>query len=1444
MTSLRAIPLLMLLLVLSIGTQAATVKLGASVLSGDQCNLTSQCQAHFGPAATDCKNSQSSVSVCMCSSDTCNSLVPVIPSEVVVPGLIQAENANRFNDSDTKNAGNVYRDDALDVEASKDSRGAYNVGWIEPGEWLEYDINVKQAGKYRVDFRVSSKLGGGQFDLGVNNSVAASNLSVAATGGWQSWQTIGTELKSLQQGKQRLRVLVKQGGFNLNWIELVRTGDIEPAPVFDQCDTTNQCRTTWLDATDCKNSRSDKSVCMCGDVPCDSVIVTPPTPLPSIKPSVAPSPSPLPSVAPSQAPVLDQCNTTNQCRTTWFNATDCKNSQSAQSVCMCGTSRCDSEPTPEPSAIPSVLPSAAPSIQPSPAPTTPPSGELSCAPIEAVSFDKYKGIAGFSDAATDNKAGKSALQIAARNAIAAAQKTYNGADAEVIFKVNAMQEIDGEPTYTVKVNGKAIGSATNSRIHGTGIADYTIQTHTINDAQVSLTKGDLIQVEFNNHTNGLVPEGSLTATARGRWHSLEICSSTDTTPPVSQGDCEVSGTQAQWHRVAVTCKGLAASERNDSTFTNNRFDVSFSQGATTITVPGHFAADGNAADTSAVEGDHWRAYFAPPTTGTWNYKVSFRQGNNIAVNSDKNAGTPVQGIDGNAGSFSVGTALVDARDMRERGLLRHNKGERYLRFAGDNSIFIEAGMDSPENIFGYSEFDNTTKYDNVGSCKGILHDFSAHQNDWQSGDPSWKNGKGKSLIGVLNYIANRGVNAFYVMAMTVNGDGCDAHPWVNYSGNRKAFDVSKLDQWERVFSHATRKGLLIHFMTQETENDQLLNGGALGFERKLYYREMISRFAHHPALQWNLGEENTNTAAQQKSFADFIRANDAYGHPIFLHTFPGQHANYEKVLGHNTIDGPTIQFGGIPESATGSNGVYGKTVDWLTKSANAGNQWVVTMTEASGGDAPFPNTDVSTRQRVYWMWANVMAGGGGFEWYLKNNGTHAYDLSVENLREFDNHWKQSGYLARFFSDIVQDELGINLAAMERDNGLTSNGNDWVLSAPGEAYIVFLRKGGNTKINLSGSGTYKTTWFNPRTGEKSLGNTLTAPGNVNVGNPPSQTGQDWVVVISNEAQASLHPDIVRTISIDEADIIQVPSSAWASSYSVGDACYCTSNVDGSVASMMVNSALGTKTVEAICDELGAGPGASGRPMYNDAQCGNGPANTNTNEDYCPGRVDIGKAGCGHIGPEWKKPASQPSPNPGGTYVEKDGLVIMEAENTASSLDKWVKKTSVNGYTGSGYLEFTGNSVVSGPATSPLTYKFKVNQGGLYHLHMFIAKENVVVNGVNRTDVANDGYVRLDGDYSAGPNAGNSHGNHAPLSALQKNTKFYGGKPNQFEWASGNRLDLGGHDNKRVAIYNLKAGETYTFTLSGRSQLFKVDRIVFRHSSVGVGAAQTTSKPETL
>lgn len=101
--------------------------------------------------------------------------------------------------------------------------------------------------------------------------------------------------------------------------------------------------------------------------------------------------------------------------------------------------------------------------------------------------------------------------------------------------------------------------------------------------------------------------------------------------------------------------------------------------------------------------------------------------------------------------------------------------------------------------------------------------------------------KGQGIIGAVNYLSNNGMNAISFLTMNIQGDDENVFPYV--SDQPKDFDrmdCSKTAQWDIVFDHAESKGMFLHFKTQETENDQLLDGGELGPLRKLYYRELIA----------------------------------------------------------------------------------------------------------------------------------------------------------------------------------------------------------------------------------------------------------------------------------------------------------------------------------------------------------------------------------------------------------------------------------------------------------------------------------------------------------------------------------------------------------------------------------------------------------------------------
>lgn len=114
----------------------------------------------------------------------------------------------------------------------------------------------------------------------------------------------------------------------------------------------------------------------------------------------------------------------------------------------------------------------------------------------------------------------------------------------------------------------------------------------------------------------------------------------------------------------------------------------------------------------------------------------------------------------------------------------------------------------------------------------------------------------------------------------------------------------------------------------------------------------------------------------------------------------------------------------------------------------------------------------------------------------------------------------------------------------------------------------------------------------------------------------------------------HPDIIQVLDIPVESILQTPNATWKDSYSIGDQCYCDSTFDHSIGSMIVSTPFGDLSVVEACELIGPGPGAEGNPLYNDIQCGNGPPNDAGDEDWCPGRIELGKEGCVQVGPTWK------------------------------------------------------------------------------------------------------------------------------------------------------------------------------------------------------------------
>ncbi len=576
----------------------------------------------------------------------------------------------------------------------------------------------------------------------------------------------------------------------------------------------------------------------------------------------------------------------------------------------------------------------------------------------------------------------------------------------------------------------------------------------------------------------------------------------------------ITGELKKWHTVTLTFTGQDTEETAlPNPFLNYRLDVRFTKGEKQYHIPGYFAADGNAAETSATQGNKWRVHFIPDEEGVWFYKAFFVTGLDIAVHSNKN-GTPLS-FNGTSGSFRVGPTDKVGRDFRGKGMLRH-VGKHYLQFAESGEYFLKGGADSPENFLAYIDFDGTT-YGGATKTKTSageadpnlsLHRYAPHAEDWNPRDPTWQRGKGQTIIGALNYLASMGMNSVYFLTMNVMGDGKDVWPWTGYN-ERYRFDCSKLDQWEIVFSHMDQSGLLLHVITQEQENDQLLDEGELGRQRKLYYRELIARFGHHLALVWNLGEENTNTDEQRKAFAKYIHDTDPYDHPVVVHTFPGRYdEDYTPLLDYEYFQGPSLQMGDMSKT-------HSETLKWYQKSATAGYKWFVSLDEigpANTGVKPDQDDPDHDQVRKEALWGNMMAGGAGCEWYFGYKFDHN-DLNCEDWRSRENMWEQTRYALDFFYRYLPFQ------EMKPDDELTTIEGDYCFAKLGEVYAIYLPNGGETKLNLA-KGEYTVKWYNPRTGGELLDGSVqsvSGPGDQSVGTAPADPDKDWTILVTRKQE---------------------------------------------------------------------------------------------------------------------------------------------------------------------------------------------------------------------------------------------------------------------------------------------------------------------------------------
>ncbi|MCQ2108371.1 MAG: family 43 glycosylhydrolase [Fibrobacter sp.] len=160
-----------------------------------------------------------------------------------VPGLIQAEEFDKpgigrgnksFQDNDAENHGDsdMRADDAPSVDLYKKSDDRVVVGYIQEGEWLEYTVDVAEAGDYTMFAAVASD-GGSNFSVSIDGEVAVEKFDVPAAKkenetaqNFDDYAKVGANVK-FSAGKHIVRITATSDWFDIDYFNFVKGRDAD-----------------------------------------------------------------------------------------------------------------------------------------------------------------------------------------------------------------------------------------------------------------------------------------------------------------------------------------------------------------------------------------------------------------------------------------------------------------------------------------------------------------------------------------------------------------------------------------------------------------------------------------------------------------------------------------------------------------------------------------------------------------------------------------------------------------------------------------------------------------------------------------------------------------------------------------------------------------------------------------------------------------------------------------------------------------------------------------------------------------------------------------------------------------------------------------------------------------------------------------------------------------
>ncbi|QPL45858.1 carbohydrate-binding protein [Halomonas sp. A40-4] len=139
----------------------------------------------------------------------------------------EGEQGEAYNELSAAQLGTGFRDEPVDIVGQGEA-----IGWVENGEWVEYTINVEQAGSHTLSFVTSNPNNGRTITASVEQDGVTydqASGSVPNSGTWGNFVDGPSVTLDLEEGIQVLRLTFNGGSQDLASFQISRDPDVSAA---------------------------------------------------------------------------------------------------------------------------------------------------------------------------------------------------------------------------------------------------------------------------------------------------------------------------------------------------------------------------------------------------------------------------------------------------------------------------------------------------------------------------------------------------------------------------------------------------------------------------------------------------------------------------------------------------------------------------------------------------------------------------------------------------------------------------------------------------------------------------------------------------------------------------------------------------------------------------------------------------------------------------------------------------------------------------------------------------------------------------------------------------------------------------------------------------------------------------------------------------------------